>query len=448
MDSRKFKSNVIIRVSLIIITSIIFYESIEGDSIFFTTILFLFLLVIQIIAMVKFLDRKNTEIASFLDSIEFDDVTASFTTSSSEEPLNKINMEFNKVIKRYQSVRKEREADYQYMKNIVQHVGIGLMTFKKDTGEIQIMNAAAKKVLKVSQLSNINELKSLNENLVEIILRLKTGGRDLVRLEVAGEIIQLAVFAIELTLRGNEYKLISLQNIHNELEEKEMEAWQNLVRVLTHEIMNSITPIQSLASTVETEINSQVDEGKIKSAEFEDVQLAVQTIQKRSQGLIRFIQDFRNLTKTPKPQLRAIKVSEMVDEICVLMKKEIHQNKIRMLKSVTPSELKINADKELIEQVLINLIKNAIQSFDEENERIIELKAFTSDKGRPIISVKDNGSGIDEEALQRIFIPFYTTKKNGSGIGLSLSKQIMRQHQGALAVKTKIDEGTEFSLKF
>jgi len=448
MDSKKFKSTVVIRILLITLTAVIFYESIGSESIPLTPILFLFLLIFQVVFLLKFLDKKNTEIASFLDSIEFDDVSASFTVSDSKEPLNKINQEFNKVLKKYQAVRKEKEADYQYMKNIVQHVGIGLITFRKDTGDIQIMNAAAKKVLRVSHLSNINELKTLNENLVDIIVRLKTGGRDLIKLEVGGELIQLAVFAIELHLRGQEYKLISLQNIHTELEEKEMEAWQNLVRVLTHEIMNSITPIQSLAATVEGELKSQIDEGKLDTVEVEDIQLAVQTIQRRSQGLIRFIQDFRNLTRTPKPKLKSIKVSEMLEEISVLMQKEIKENKIILNKSISPSELKVNADKELVEQVLINLIKNAIQSFEDQPERIIELKAFKTDKGRPVISVKDNGSGIDEEALQRIFIPFYTTKKNGSGIGLSLSRQIMRQHQGSLTVKSKIDEGTEFSLKF
>jgi nitrogen fixation/metabolism regulation signal transduction histidine kinase len=404
--------------------------------------------VIQLISLIKFLDKKNSEIASFLDSIEFDDDTASFTTSEDAEPLNKINQEFNKIILKFKSVRREKEADYQYMKNIVQHVGIGLITFEKDSGQIQIMNAAAKKVLRVSNLVNIRELKSLNENLVDIILRLKTGGRDLIKLEVGGDLIQLAVYAIELNLRGKEYKLVSLQNIHSELEEKEMEAWQNLVRVLTHEIMNSITPIQSLAATVESEIESQIKTSKLNGEQFEDMQLAVQTIQKRSQGLIRFIQDFRNLTHTPKPKLKTIKVTQMLDEIGTLMQKELDQNKIYFIKSLQPADLKINADKELIEQVLINLIKNSIQAFDEQNERIIEMRAYKTDKGRPVISVKDNGSGIDEEALQRIFIPFYTTKKSGSGIGLSLSRQIMRQHQGSITVKSKLDEGTEFSLKF
>ena len=264
--------------------------------------------------------------------------------------------------------------------------------------------------------------------------------------------IQLAVFAIVLSLRGYEFKLVSIQNIQSELEEKEMDAWQNLVRVLTHEIMNSVTPISSLAGTVEGELSHYLNSaGGISEMPKEDVQdlyEAVDTIQKRSQGLIRFVQDFRNLTHIPKPKLAIISVEDLLKDINVLLASEITENNITYTQTIEPKSMSINADKALIDQVLINLIKNAIQSFDEETTRIVEVKAFLSEKGRPTITVTDNGSGIDEEALEKIFIPFFTTKKRGSGIGLSLSRQIMRKHQGILGVKTKIDEGTEFTMRF
>lgn len=288
--------------------------------------------------------------------------------------------------------------------------------------------------------------------MVDTFLRLRTGGRDLLRLEIGDDIVQLAVYAIELTLRGDVYKLISIQNIQNELEEKEMEAWQNLVRVLTHEIMNSVTPISSLANTVEDELNLQLvngdDVNTISNEEVADIHLAIQTIKKRSQALIRFVQDFRNLTHIPKPKLKQFEVKILLDEMLMLLKKEIEDNGIVTNLNVDPENLTINADRDLIEQVVINLIKNATQAFDEQTNRLIEVRAYVDDKSRPVISVKDNGNGIDDEALEKIFIPFFTTKKSGSGIGLSLSRQIMRQHQGILGVKSKMDEGTEFFLRF
>ena len=232
----------------------------------------------------------------------------------------------------------------------------------------------------------------------------------------------------------------------------EMDAWQNLVRVLTHEIMNSVTPISSLAGTVEVELKDLFSDDKsitqIENEDLEDLYHAVQTIQKRSRGLIRFVQDFRNLTHIPKPKITEVKAEEMLKEIKTLLNSEISDNNINYKTKVEPETLVIMADKELIEQVLINLIKNAFQAFDEQTNRIVEVSATLSAKSRPIITVKDNGNGIDEEAMEKIFIPFFTTKKSGSGIGLSLSRQIMRKHQGTLSVKSILDEGTEFQMKF
>ncbi len=452
MGFKNFKFNVGARLLAIVITSYAIFETYTSDIIFLAPMLVAFLLGLQIISFIKYIDKSNREIVNFLNSIKYDDLGSTYPTDSSNSTINKLNEELNKVIKRFQLLRKEREADFQYLKNIVQHVGIGLITFIKESGDIQIINTAAKKILKVSRLDNVKELSEKSQHLVDSFYMLKTGGRDLVRLEIGGEIIQLAVYAIELTLRGEDFKLVSIQNIQNELEEKEMEAWQNLVRVLTHEIMNSITPIQSLAATVETELDSHISStGQINSIpqeDIEDIHLAVQTIQKRSKGLIRFVQDFRNLTHTPKPKIKSVKVKALLNHINVLMQQEIQKQQVTLEVKIEPESFVINVDKELIEQVLINLIKNALQAFEDKTDRRISLSAYKSEKGRPTISVKDNGVGIDDEALQKIFIPFFTTKKSGSGIGLSLSRQIMRLHQGIIAVKSTPNEGTEFILKF
>lgn len=451
MVFNSFNSQVILRITAIVVTGILLYTQWAGDVYLFGILLFSFLLFAQIIAMVRYLNKSNEEIKSFFDSIKYDDLDQSFTTIGNSEAANRLNEEFNKVIDQYKEKRREKEADFQYMRNIVQHVGIGLITFNK-SGEIQLMNAASKKLLNISQVNNVKELENISPELVDVFFRLKTGGRDLLKLQISEEIIQLAVFAIELTLRGEEFKLISLQNIQNELEEMEMDAWQNLVRVLTHEIMNSVTPISSLAGTVEVELkdlfSDDQSKNEINSEDLEDLYHAVQTIQKRSRGLIRFVQDFRNLTHIPKPKIIEVKAEEMLKEINTLLASEITENNITYKSSVEPGSITIMADKELVEQVLINLIKNAIQSFDEQTNRIVEVSSTLSEKSRPIITVKDNGSGIDEEAMEKIFIPFFTTKKSGSGIGLSLSRQIMRKHQGTLSVKSKVDEGTEFQMKF
>ncbi len=336
----------------------------------------------------------------------------------------------------------------QFFKNIVQHVGIGILTFNK-AGTIQTMNTTAKRLLRVDKVEKLDDLREVDSALVDSFLKLKTGGRELLRLKMGDETLYLSLYAIELTLRGEVMKLISMSNIQSELEEKEMEAWQNLVRVLTHEIMNSVTPISSLAGMVEEELDSKIKNSDfiLKKEETEDMHLSVQTIGKRSAGLIKFVKEFRNLTHVPKPNLTEVLVKDLLDQMAMLHKKELADHGISSAVQAQTEALVVQADKTMIEQVLINLIKNAIQAFDGQSDKKIILSAHTNE-GHVIISVKDNGSGIDADAIERIFVPFFTTKKTGSGIGLSLSRQIMRQHGGQITVKSKLGEGTEFLLRF
>lgn len=384
-----------------------------------------------------------------LSAIAFDEASQTFKTNSNSDLAYQTCKKLNDALTHARNNRRDKDSDYQFFRNIVQHVGIGLLTFKKD-GSVQIVNSAARKLLRVGQITNINQLLETSPTLVEAFQKLKTGGRELIHLKIRDDSVQLSVFAIELTLRGEEIKLISMSNIQSELEEKEMEAWQNLVRVLTHEIMNSVTPISSLAVTVEEELQKQLDPSapELKREELEDMHLSIKTISRRSEGLIRFVKEFRSLTQVPQPRMTEIALRPLLEEMALLHKKELGDHTVTITTTTEPQQLTVLADKNMIEQVLINLIKNAIQAFDEQTDKRIELSAYTSDKGRPMISVRDNGPGIDQEAQEKIFIPFFSTKKTGSGIGLSLSRQIMRVHEGRISVKSKLGEGTEFLLKF
>lgn len=385
-----------------------------------------------------------------ISSISYNEGTQTFRSSSLDPTVQALCTKLNDAVQASRLVRREKDSDYQFFRNIVQHVGIGLLTFKKN-GDVQIINSAARKLLRVNQIQNISELNVINPAIVESFEKLKTGGRELFRLKIGDDSVQLSVFAIELTLRGEEIKLISMSNIQSELEEKEMEAWQNLVRVLTHEIMNSVTPISSLAGTVEEDLQKQLSRESytIPKDNLEDMHLSLQTISRRSEGLIRFVKEFRNLTQVPQPRLSEIAIQPLLEEMAMLHKKELSDRGITISVSTEPQQLTALADKYMIEQVLVNLIKNAIQAFDEMTpKKEIILTGYTSEKGRPIISVRDTGTGIDPEALEKIFIPFFSTKKTGSGIGLSLSRQIMRQHEGRISVKSALGEGTEFLLRF
>jgi signal transduction histidine kinase len=451
MVFNNFKFNIIVRVIVITLTILLFANLSAAETFFLIPLLVMALVVIQVISLIRYIDRTNEEITRFFDNLKNQEKNDQNTQSESEEFSNTLSEQYNKEIEKLKNTRADRDAKYQYLKTIVQHIGIGIITFNKE-GEIQIINTAAKRLFRISHIKNIKELRSISETLVDSFFKLRTGGKDLIKIIHSDETIQLAVFAIELTLQDEEFKLVSLQNIQTELEENEMEAWQKLVRVLTHEIMNSVTPISSLANTLEEDIKLHLDreseQKEMSNEELEDLHLAIKTIQKRSDGLIRFVTDFRSLTHIPKTQFTDVPAKELFDHIDLLMRHELDENKVIFRKEVQPQDLNLKIDRELIEQVLINLIKNAIQALEEQSDRQVSLSAFKRDHKHTFISVRDNGPGIDEEAQSKIFIPFYTTKKNGSGIGLSLSKQIMRQHLGSISVKSNNNEGTEFILRF
>ena len=452
MVFKSFRFQLIGRLSLLVLTIFLFTSLYYSESYFFTKFLVFLLVLFQAYYLYAFLEKSNREIIHFLESIHYDDFTNTYPEKKSKSSRDLLYHEFNEILKKFREIRADNEAQHQYLKTIVQHIGIGIITFDDD-GEVQIMNNAAKKLLDMKMIKNIRQISRQHTNLTESFLELKTGGRDLVKITKNDDEVQLAVYAIELSLRGKQFKLISLQNIQSELEEKEMEAWQNLIRVLTHEIMNSVTPISSLAAMMESDLNEfiqkDMDIKEIKEDTMEDFYLSVKTIHNRSESLIKFVSDFRNMTRIKLPNLECYQVEEIISHVLLLLKPDVEADNISVNVSIKP-DLTINIDKEQIEQVIINVVKNAIQALasGEKEHKSLTITAMPYPTGGAFINIADNGTGIEEEALKKIFIPFFTTKKNGSGIGLSLSKQIMRNHGGNISAKSQIGEGTEFLLKF
>tara|TARA_R110000796_G_scaffold74374_1_gene167228 strand:+ start:191621 stop:192970 length:1350 start_codon:yes stop_codon:yes gene_type:complete len=449
MGFKNLRFLIVARVILLTASALLLANLIYGSqnqvNIFFVSLA----IIVQIYLLIRAIEKTNREISGFLNSIKYDDFTATYPTEGHSASVDQLYKEFNNVIRKFREIRADKEANYHYFRTIVQHVGIGLITFNKK-GDIQIINSAAKKLIGIEAIQNIFELSKVSPKLVESLVKLKTGGSDLIDFTQEGTHVQLSIYVIELVLRGEEFKLVSVQNIQSELEEKEMDAWQNLIRVLTHEIMNSVTPLSSLAATVKDNLVDNIeDDVPIEKEELEDIYLAVQTIERRSQGLIRFVSDFRNLTKIPQPKVATESVAKVLEHIQVLFNHELAAKKIKISFSIEPINLAFSIDKELIDQVLINILQNAVHALEENTEeKHIIVRAFVNEYNRPTIVIRDNGCGIDEEALSKIFIPFFTTKKQGSGIGLSLSKQIMRKHGGGITVKSVMNEGTEFTLRF
>ena len=354
-------------------------------------------------------------------------------------------------MKDFQQVRSEREEHFHYLQNIVQNIDVSILAYQRD-GTVEMINPAAKKLFQVNSLRNINMLRSLSEVLANTLLSINPGENKLVKVQDEEDILQLAIFATEFKVKDKVILLSTIKNIQNVLEEQETAAWQKLIRVLTHEIMNSIAPISSLSSTVENMVLPFAT-GK-KSAQDVDqdtileIQGALQTINKRSTGLMNFVETYRSLTKIPEPNFAVVKMNDLIHNVNTLMRKDAERRNIRLTTSVEPGTIEVQIDEQMIEQVLINLIKNSIQALKGCLNAQIQIRGFYNKRGRPTIQVIDNGPGILGDVIDKIFIPFFTTKQSGSGIGLSLSKQIMRLHGGTITAQSKPNEETIFTMTF
>jgi nitrogen fixation/metabolism regulation signal transduction histidine kinase len=427
-----------------------FYLIFKTPTTYYATIFILGLVIIyQIYSLIHYVEKTNRDLNRFLLTIKHEDFSQTFLGAGLGSSFDELKSAFNAVIQKFHQARSEKEEHFRYLQTVVQHVGVGLIAFKND-GKVELLNNAAKRLLKIPRLRNIHELSPVDKQLVQKLFELKSGQKALVKVEIQNELSQLSISATEFRMRDQNLTLVSLQNIQSELEEKELEAWQNLIRVLTHEIMNSVTPIASLASTVNDMLNSnsEPETANLTAETRSDVNGALRTIQKRSEGLLHFVDAYRNLTRVPVPNFQIFPVRELFRRIQQLMQPELTRHGIRFQHSAIPETLELTADTELIEQILINIVKNAIQAVADRADPSIGLVSKIDESGRVIIQVADNGPGISKEMLDKIFIPFFTTKENGSGVGLSLSRQIMRLHRGSLSVQSRPDEETVFTLRF
>ncbi|MGD9414486.1 MAG: ATP-binding protein, partial [Desulfobacterales bacterium] len=377
------------------------------------------------------------------------DFSQSYTNKLKGSGFDELNTAFSEVTKEFQQAKIEKEEHFRFLQTIIDHVGIALIAFNPD-GEVELINNAAKKLLKIPRLGNIKDIESISSGLADKLSSISPGDKDLVKFKQGDNLLQLSIYATGFILRQQQLNLVAMQNIQSELEEKEMISWQNLIRVLTHEIMNSITPIASLASTaaglLKDDKECKVPEGL--NEVITDVGHAVKTIEKRSKGLITFIDNYRKLTRIPKPDFKIVQVKDLFERVESLMAEQFERHSIRFRMQVDPESLTITADPALIEQVLINLCKNSVEAISGVSRPKIKLKAGTDGLGNPVVKVIDNGKGIAEDVAERIFIPFFTTKPEGSGIGLSLSRQIIRMHKGTIGVTSTPKERTVFKLRF
>lgn len=450
MFTKSFKFRIIFRSLLLTATILLLAFLVFKMDFIFVKITVAILVVFQVAGLIHFAEKTNRDLSRFLLSIKYDDTSQAFTSEGLGTSFGELKQAFSEVMRKLQETRSESEIHSRYLQTILQHIGTGIIVYKQD-GTVSLINNAAKKILKLGLLKNINDLQVKYSTLADTLLNLKHNEKKLVNLRMDYETGHLSVHSHPFVLKDEKHILVSIQNIQEELEEKELEAWQNLIRVLTHEIMNSITPISSMSSTILEMIGKEEDEKEnvtVDSEDLKDIIGALKTINARSQGLMNFVNNYRNMTLIPSPEFKLISIKAFFKRIEMLMNDNLAKHNISFTCQVEPQSLELTADPDLMEQVMINLIINAIQAVEGKENPEISVTAMLGREGGPVITVQDNGVGIVDEAVDKIFIPFFTTKKHGSGIGLSLSRQILRLHRAAISVDSKPDMGAKFTLKF
>jgi nitrogen fixation/metabolism regulation signal transduction histidine kinase len=445
MVFRRLRVLASVHIGLIVLLSGLFFYLVFRTRLYAAQIAIGVLIISEVAALFRTVDRANRDLARFFEAVKFGDFTQGFARRSPGRSFRRLRAALADVMGAFQKERAEKEEQALYLRTIVQHVAIGLLVFQPD-GKVDLMNNAAKRLLGVTQLKNVQSLEAVSPGLVSTLLGLKPRERALVRIERPDEQLQLALHASEFKLRARTFTLVSIQDIRSELEEKEIDAWQKLIRVLTHEIMNSMTPISSLAATAQDLIARSGPREDPESRS--DIELALQTIAKRSQGLLHFVDGYRNLTRIPKPNFKFFPARDLFSRVSQLLQSPLAESGARLESSLRPENLELLADPDLLEQVLINLLLNAADAVRGRENARVELTAYLDERGRPVIQVRDNGVGIPEENLDKVFVPFFSTKEGGSGIGLSLSRQVMQLHNGTISVSSRQGVESVFTLRF
>jgi len=402
----------------------------------------------ELVEFYRFHYKAHKELDQFVESVHYRDFSRYFDVKHAPADIQPLRKGFNEINTTFKVISKEKETQYQYLQKILELVDTGILSYEEKTGEVVWMNESLKQMLQLPYLKTIHSLSKRDYELCRDILAVKPGESLIATAHPERTSFKILLSATAFQTDGKIYKLIAFQNVNEALDETESKAWQKLLSVLTHEIMNSVAPISSLAETLKNRLQRSGSVLNDDSGTADDLEIGIETIKRRSEGLLKFAETYRNLNKITTLNLRKVYVRDLFENLLQLMQPTLEQKNIEVETILKDTDLIIEADTNLLEQVLINLVVNAIEAVKDKPDPRIVLTAFVANNRRTIIKVADNGHGMAEELLDKIFIPFFSTKKSGSGIGLSLCKQIMMLHKGNIHVHSREGEGTAFQLLF
>jgi nitrogen fixation/metabolism regulation signal transduction histidine kinase len=411
-------------------------------------VIFIPLVTYAVIEMIRFQKKAQEEVNQFVESIHYRDFSRHFDVRRAPNELKPLRKGFNDINTTFKLISRERETQYHYLQKILELVDTGILSFEEETGSISWINEAFKNLISIPYLKTVHSLEKREPALYLELIKVKPGDSKIITITRNQQLVKILITASVMRSDDILYKLIAFQNVSEALDETESKAWQKLLNVMTHEIMNSVAPISSLADTLKNRLQSPEIANSVQSSELEDLELGIDTIKRRSEGLLKFTESYRSLNKITKLDLNKIMVRDLFENLNSLMRPTLEKKNIELEIILRDPTLAIQADINLIEQVMINLVVNAIEAVKDREAPRIVLSGEIQSNSKTLVKVTDNGLGMPPELLDKIFIPFFSTRKTGSGIGLSLCKQIMLLHKGNIQVQSTEGKGSSFILQF
>lgn len=450
MNYNRFQIITFLRVVLICINAFLIAYFLGIEKRIFTLIFLSLILLSQIWDLYRYVSKTNRELTNFLFYLKHGETSFNFSTKQIESIFKDLNKSFNDIINDFQVIKTEKEKKDIFLQTTIEHIGVGIFSYNENE-KIQIFNKSASELLGVNILLRLSDLDKIQNGLYQEIKSLNPGPPVILNIKLNNQMNQYSVKSIITKIKDEKITLLSIQDIKNELEENELLSYKKLIRVMNHEMMNSLTPITTLTSSIKRSFykNDQIkDIEKLSQEDIDDTFTSIELIEERSRGLIEFIQKHRELTNIPNPSFKWVNIYELLQKTSDLFQNTFQDEAIEFKIESSDNLVVIYLDENLISQVLINLTKNALDALENEAKKEIIFKVSKNEIGKVKISVIDNGSGIEEEVKENLFVPFFTTKEHGSGIGLNFCRQVMRLHKGTILLETKKGKGTTFTLEF
>jgi len=415
-----------------------------------TTAITAAVLVGLVVELWRFVSRTNREVARFLDAARYADYSQRFDFAREGAGFKALGEAFTDIIERMRSRRAGQELEVRRLRALIEHIPVPLLTLHTDD-TVTLQNNAARRLFGAEHVTKLRDLRKFGISFAESVATAVPGVRQLVTFTVEGIEYHLTLATTEIIIAGDSERLISLQDIQSELDATQAQAWEELVRVLTHEIMNSITPVTSLAKTalhVVEDILRKEEAGQALDEDLEDLRDAVATVARRSDSLTQFVDGYRQISRLAPPEKKRVRLDGLFESASQLLVAEWPDSKVKLSTEIMPLELDVYADRDLLEPVLLNLLRNAWQGTVNVDEPVIVLKGRLNRRNNVVIEVIDNGPGVPDSIAKKIFVPFFTTKESGSGVGLALARQVMIAHGGFIRLSRNDSGGATFSLTF